>query len=92
MKPRTYLIVEHFRGGDAAPVYRRFRERGRLAPKGLVYVDSWVDADLRRCYQVMRTSNPALLETWMDSWRDLIDFEVHEVLSSAEASRRVRKR
>ncbi len=28
-----FMIVEHFRGGDAVPVYRRFRDQGRLAPE-----------------------------------------------------------
>jgi len=89
MGKRTYMVIEHFRGGDAAPVYRRFRDRGRLAPDGLGYVSSWVDATLQRCYQVMETSEPALLEEWMAHWRDLVDFEVHEVISSAEAAERV---
>ena len=40
------MIVEHFRNGEAAPVYRRFKERGRMAPDGLTYVSSWVDENL----------------------------------------------
>jgi hypothetical protein len=88
MAQRTYLVIEHFRDGGAAPVYRRFRERGRLAPEGLTYVASWVDAALRCCYQVMETADPALLEEWMDRWRDLVDFEVHPVISTAEAVER----
>ena len=44
-----YMIVERFKGGDAIPVYRRFRDRGRLAPQGLGYVSSWVDTKLERC-------------------------------------------
>jgi hypothetical protein len=44
-----FMIVEHFRHGGARPVYERFRERGRLAPEGLRYVDSWVTSDLTRC-------------------------------------------
>jgi len=70
------MVIEHFRNGDAAAVYRRFRDRGRLAPDGLTYVASWVDSTLRRCYQVMETADPTLLEQWMDGWRDLVDFEV----------------
>ena len=27
-----FMVIEHFRDGDARPVYARFRERGRLAP------------------------------------------------------------
>ena len=88
MQKRTYLVIERFRDGAAAPVYRRFREHGRLAPEGLAYVASWVETGLSRCYQVMETADPALLEQWMDRWRDLADFEVHEVIGSAEAMAR----
>jgi hypothetical protein len=89
MNTLRYLVIERFRSGDAAPVYRRFRERGRLAPEGLTHVASWVDSTLRCCYQVMETTDPALLEEWMAHWRDLVDFEVHEVISSVEAAERV---
>ncbi|MGH7721098.1 MAG: DUF3303 domain-containing protein, partial [Gemmatimonadaceae bacterium] len=40
------MILEHFKG-DPVPVYRRFRDRGRLAPEGLRYVNSWVTSDLQ---------------------------------------------
>jgi hypothetical protein len=66
-------------------VYRRFRERGRLAPDGLRYVASWVTDDLGRCFQVMECDDPALLEAWMAEWRDIVDFEVIPVMTSAEA-------
>jgi len=85
----TYMVIEHFRNGDAAPVYQRFRDRGRLAPDGLTYVASWVDSTLQCCYQVMETGDPTLLDQWMARWRDLVEFEVHQVISSAEAAERV---
>ena len=66
-----YMVIEHFRNGDAAPVYRRFREQGRLAPEGLRYVSSWVTRDLKRCYQVMEADDPALLREWISRWEDL---------------------
>jgi hypothetical protein len=84
-----YLVIEHFRDGEAAPVYRRFRERGRLAPDGLVYIASWVDAAMTRCYQIMETDDPSRLDEWMSRWSDLIEFEVHPVVSSEEAVRRI---
>jgi hypothetical protein len=84
-----YMVVEHFRHGDPKPVYERFHARGRLAPEGLTYVASWVTVDLAHCYQVMETADPALLEQWMAAWRDLVEFEVHPVLGSAEAAARV---
>jgi hypothetical protein len=49
-----YMVIEHFKGGDAKPVYRRFRDRGRLMPDGLAYVDSWVTSDCARCFQIVR--------------------------------------
>jgi hypothetical protein len=87
-----YMVVEHFKHDDAAPVYARFAERGRLAPDGLTYVSSWVTADLRRCYQVMETTDRALLDQWMAQWSDLVDFEVHEVVTSQEAYARSLRR
>jgi hypothetical protein len=81
----TYMVVEHFRGGDALPVYRRFRERGRLAPEGLRYVASWVTDDFRRCFQIMECEDPQLLADWIARWEDLVEFEVTPVMTSAEA-------
>ena len=57
-----YMVVEHFINQDPLPVYRRFRDRGRLAPDGLQYISSWVDAKLERCFQLMETNDPALLD------------------------------
>jgi N-acetylglutamate synthase-like GNAT family acetyltransferase len=89
MAQTLYLVIEHFKSGDPAPVYRRFRERGRLAPDGLRYVDSWVETSLARCYQLMETDDRALLDQWIAEWADLVDFEVHPVITSAEAAARV---
>ena len=83
-----YMVIEHFRDGDAAPVYRRFRERGRMAPEGLAYISSWVSENLSTCYQVMETQDPSLLEAWMGNWSDLVEFEVHAVMTSQEAALR----
>ena len=81
-----YMVIERF--ADARAVYERLRERGRLRPEGLVYLDSWISAELDRCYQLMETEDRALLEAWMARWSDLMDFEVVPVLTSAEAAAR----
>jgi hypothetical protein len=83
------MVLEYFRHPDATPVYERFRQRGRLAPDGLRYVSSWVTSDLTRCYQVMECDDRALLDQWIDAWRDIVDFEVFPVITSAEAAARV---
>jgi hypothetical protein len=80
------MVIEHFRPGRAPEVYRRFRERGRMAPEGLRYVASWVDMDYKRCFQVMETDNEALFKQWTANWDDLVDFEIVPVRPSAEAA------
>jgi hypothetical protein len=92
MATTTYMVIETFKNGDAVSVYRRFRDRGRQMPAGLTYVSSWVDEKLDRCYQLMETDDPALLDRWIGEWSDLIDFEVHPVITSKEASERIAPR
>ena len=89
MVKTLYMVVEHFKQGDAIPVYRRFRDHGRLAPEGLIYVSSWVDEKLERCYQLMETEDRALLDQWMAQWSDLVEFEVYPVILSKEAAERL---
>jgi hypothetical protein len=87
-----YMIIEHFRDGDPVPVYRRFRDHGRLAPDGLKYIASWVTSDLGHCYQVMECENATLLEQWLARWRDIVDFDVVPVITSVEATQLVSPR
>ena len=81
----TYMVVEHFRNKDAVPVYRRFRDCGRMQPEGLLYLSSWIDEKLDCCYQLMETDDRRWLDEWMANWNDLIDFEVHPVITSKQA-------
>ena len=92
MSKTLYMVIEHFKGGDAVPIYRRFREHGRLAPPGLTYVSSWVDTKLERCYQLMETDDRRLLDDWIANWSDIVDFEVYPVITSAEAAERITPR
>lgn len=84
-----YMIVETFRPGAAPEIYRRARSRGRMLPPGLEYVDSWVDFDYARCYQLMRTDDRALIDRWIAHWSDLAGFDVIPVRTSAEAARAI---
>ena len=80
-----YMVIERFKEAATPEIYRRFRERGRMMPDGLEYVSSWIDLDFRICYQLMRTEDFALFDKWIDNWRDLMQFEIVPVRSSAEA-------
>lgn len=87
-----YLLIEDFRDGDPGPVYQRLRSEGRGLPQGLVRVASWVTADLERCYQVMECEDRAILERWIASWSELVEFEVVPVVTSEEAASLVASR
>jgi len=89
---QLYMIVERFKNRDAVPVYRRFRDRGRLAPEGLTYVASYVDTALETCYQLMQTDDPGTLQAWIANWSDIVEFEVHPVMTSAEAVEQITPR
>ncbi|PYK17375.1 MAG: hypothetical protein DME55_10395 [Verrucomicrobia bacterium] len=84
-----YMVVEHFK--DAPAIYQRLREKGRMMPEGLEYVSSWIDVDLKTCWQLMRTDNESLLQAWTDNWKDLMDFEIVPVRTSAEVRERMEK-
>jgi Protein of unknown function (DUF3303) len=87
-----YMVVETFRNGDPVPVYRRFRDQGRLMPDGIEYRGSWVSDDLRRCFQIMECADRTLLDQWIANWDDITEFEVVPVVSSAEAAGRLAPR
>lgn len=84
-----YMIVEHFKNQDPVPVYRRFRDHGRIAPEGLHYVSSWVDEGLKRCFQLMETDDRKLLDEWIANWSDIVEFEIYPVITSKEAAEKI---
>jgi len=79
-----FMVIEHFKERDPGSVYKRFADRGRMMPEGLKYVNSWIEVGMDRCFQVMETDDPVLLQEWIKNWRDLVDFEVVPVVTSAE--------
>ena len=81
-----FMVIERFRHGDAKAVYERFRERGRMMPDGLDYIDSWVEADFNRSFQLIKSDDPSLIGQWTAQWDDLVDFEIVPVMTSKEAA------
>lgn len=78
------MVIEHFKDRDPAPIYKRFDEQGRMAPDGLKYVGSWIEVGFNRCFQLMECDDAIHLQEWIKSWRDLVDFDVVPVVTSAE--------
>ena len=81
-----FMVIEHFKDRDAAAVYRRYRERGRMMPDGLKYIDSWVEPDYSKCFQLMECDDQHLFKQWIANWEDLVDFEIVPVVTSKEAA------
>ena len=82
-----FMVIERFRDGRAADVYRRFRERGRMAPDGVRYVASWVDLNFERCFQVMEAEREDQIREWTANWDDLVEFEIVPVRTSGDAAK-----
>jgi hypothetical protein len=83
-----FMVIERFKNRDPEPIYRRFRENGRMMPEGLKYVASWIEENFDRCFQVMECEDPKLFEPWIAEWRDLVDFEIVPVVSSQEVAQK----
>ena len=81
-----FMVIERYKNRDAGAVYRRFQEHGRMLPEGLNYLDSWVEPNFDRCFQLMSSDDPALFQEWISHWNDLVDFEIVPVRTSADAS------
>jgi hypothetical protein len=76
------MVVERFDPEDAIEIYARLREGSRRLPDGLRYVDSWVQADLGGCFQLMETDDAALFQEWLAEWADLVEVEIVPVVAS----------
>jgi hypothetical protein len=77
-----FMIIERFKDRAPAPIYERLREHGRALPEGLRYVESWVESNFERCFQVMECDDTVALQRWVLEWRDLVEFEVVPVSPS----------
>lgn len=87
-----FMVIERFKNRDAAAVYRRYREHGRMMPDGLIYVDSWVESNYDRCFQLMACDDANLFHQWTAHWEDLVEFQIVPVVTSKEASEAIAAR
>ena len=80
-----FMVIERFENNDMLPVYKRLRERGRSMPDGLRYVDSWIEPNFARCFQLMECDDARLLQEWVLNWRGTgMTFEIVPVVTSKE--------
>jgi hypothetical protein len=79
-----FMVVERFKNRAPQPVYRRLAETGRQMAEGLKYVDSWIEPNFDRCFQLMETDDLRLLQSWILAWSDLMEFEIVPVVPSKD--------
>ncbi len=80
-----FMIIERFKDNDMLPIYQRIRDEGRMFPDGLKYIDSWVEPNFSRCFQLMECNDLRLLQEWILNWRGSdVTFEIVPVVSSKE--------
>lgn len=84
LRPMLFMIIERFKGPDDSAVGKRFKEKGRMLPEGVEYLASWLEPRTGKCYQLMQAPSREQLDRWVANWSDLVDFEVDEVLTSAD--------
>jgi len=83
-----FMVIERFRDNDMLPIYKRLRDEGRALPAGLTYVDSWVEPNFSRCFQLMECSDLRLLQEWTIGWRGYgATFEIVPVVGSKDTQR-----
>ena len=76
---KQYMVIETFMPGCKDKVYERFHQTGRMLPEGLVYINSWLEKDGDRCFQLMETNDLSLFQQWIKHWNDLVKFEIIEI-------------
>ncbi len=76
---RRFMVIERFDPANVDAIYRRFAERGRMLPAGLMFIESWLTLSQDCVFQLMETDDPALFEVWKPNWDDLVDFEIIEL-------------
>lgn len=80
-----FMVIERFRDNDMLPIYQRLQEGGRQLPAGLKYIDSWVEPNFSRCFQLMECSDARLLQEWVLQWRGFgVTFEIVPVVGSKD--------
>ncbi|MGD1872898.1 MAG: DUF3303 domain-containing protein [Mastigocoleus sp.] len=62
------MVIERFQDNDILPIYKRIRDEGRMFPDGLKYLDSWVEPNCSRCFQLMECDDLSLLQEWILKW------------------------
>lgn len=79
-----FMVIERFEGNNMLPVYERLKEKGRGLPDGLTYVNSWIEPNFARCFQLMECADLRLFQQWALHWQGTgATFEIVPVVEGA---------
>lgn len=84
-----YMIIETFHPGKVNQLYKTLEEKGRQLPAGVHYINSWIDEDIKTCFQVMESNSIEKINEWILHWIDFADFKIVPVLTSLQAKEKV---
>lgn len=79
-----FMIIERFKDCNPKPIYQHLRDKGRGLPEGLKYIDSWIEPNFDRCFQLMECDDARLIQAWILHWGDLASFEIVPVVPSKQ--------
>lgn len=80
-----FMVIERFKDNDMVPIYRKLRDGSRMLPDGLRYIDSWVEPNFSRCFQLMECDDVRLFQQWVLEWRGFgVSIEVVPVVGSKD--------
>lgn len=84
-----FMVIESFKDSQVKEVYRRYHQKGRIMPEGLKYLDSWVEVNFDRCFQLMECDDPLLFQQWVIQWQDLVEFEIIPIVPSKDTTKAI---
>ena len=89
MPRMLFMVIERFKDNDMVPIYKRVRDEGRMIPEGLRYIDSWVEPNFSRCFQLMECDDITILQGWVVQMGDAVDFEIVPVAHSKDVRKMI---
>ena len=81
-----FHITYEFSPGERNNAQERFKETGALPPDGVTMHGRWHSAAGHVGFLVAESSDTVAIGKWMQSWTDLLSFEITPVLTDDEVA------
>jgi len=81
-----YMVIKTYWPGAKDQIDARLEQEGRMLPRGLRHVGSWLEQGGNRCFDLMETEDKKLFSQWTAKWRDLFEFRIIPVEESHGAA------